>query len=157
MSNVRTLLAATFLLAFSGAIHAGETLAPDVEALLHSVRANKRAPVSVNLPLTDEDAEKFWPVYERYQKELAGVQDRLAKMIEDYTAHFAKLSDEDGARLVRDYLAIEADRVKIRQAYVGPLSEAIPGRKVARFYQIENKMDAVLRYGLARLIPVIEE
>jgi hypothetical protein len=28
---------------------------------------------------------------------------------------------------------------------------------VARFYQIENKMDAILRYDLAATIPVIDE
>jgi len=28
---------------------------------------------------------------------------------------------------------------------------------VARFYQIENKMDAVLRYDLAATIPVVDE
>jgi len=33
----------------------------------------------------------------------------------------------------------------------------VPGRKLVRFYQIENKMDAVLRYELAAEIPVVEE
>jgi hypothetical protein len=28
---------------------------------------------------------------------------------------------------------------------------------VMRFYQIENKIDAVLRYELARAIPVVEQ
>ncbi len=32
-----------------------------------------------------------------------------------------------------------------------------PGKKAARFYQIENKMDAVVRYDLAAQIPVVEE
>ena len=36
-------------------------------------------------------------------------------------------------------------------------SKALPGRKVARLYQIENKMDAVMRYDLAGQIPVVEE
>jgi len=33
----------------------------------------------------------------------------------------------------------------------------LPGKKVVRFYQIENKMDAVLRYDLAAQIPVVGE
>jgi hypothetical protein len=33
----------------------------------------------------------------------------------------------------------------------------LPGRKVMRFYQIENKIDAVLRYELAASIPVVEQ
>ncbi len=60
-------------------------------------------------------------------------------------------------KLVDDYLAIEADRVKVRRSYVEEFAKSLPGRKVARFYQIENKIDAVMRYDLASTIPVIEE
>ena len=45
----------------------------------------------------------------------------------------------------------------MRRKYLEPIGEALPGRKVMRFYQIENKMDAVLRYELAETIPVVEK
>jgi hypothetical protein len=45
----------------------------------------------------------------------------------------------------------------VRLRYVQPISAILPGRKVARFYQIENKIDAVVRYDLAATIPVIDE
>ena len=45
----------------------------------------------------------------------------------------------------------------MRRAYVPEFAAILPGRKVARLYQIENKMDAVIRYDLAATIPVIEE
>jgi hypothetical protein len=45
----------------------------------------------------------------------------------------------------------------VRRAFLGPISETLPGRKVMRFYQIENKIDAVLRYELAASIPVVEQ
>ena len=78
-------------------------------------------------------------------------------MIEDYIANFHDLSNEKALQLVEDYLAVEADRVKVRRTYVAEFAKILPGRKVARFYQIENKMDAVLRYDLAATIPVVEE
>ena len=52
--------------------------------------------------------------------------------------------------------AAEADRLQVRRAYLGEFAKILPGRTVARFYQIENKMDAVLRYDLAGAIPVVE-
>ncbi|PYR40867.1 MAG: hypothetical protein DMF95_32435, partial [Acidobacteria bacterium] len=113
--------------------------------------------VAVNLRLTDEEAARFWPVYDRYQQDLAGVQDRLVKVIDDYTASFRNLSDEKAMKLVEDYLAAEADRAKVRRDHLAEFAKTIPGRKVARFYQIENKMDAVVRYDLAATIPVVEE
>jgi len=125
--------------------------------LIDTLRANRKALVAVNLQLTPEESAKFWPVYDRYQKEIAATGDRMLALIEDYTAHFSDLQNDKALQLVRDYLAAEADRLKIRSAYVDEFAKVVPGRTVARFYQIENKMDAVLRYDLAATIPVVEE
>jgi hypothetical protein len=158
MSHVRTLLAVSLVVALSGGtVRGSEATDANIAILRDAIRANRKALVAANLPLTDEEAAKFWPVYDRYQKDMDAVQTRLVKVIEDYIAQFKNLSDEGGMKLVRDYLAVESDRVKVRESYVTPFAEALPGRKVARFYQIENKMDAVLRYALAESIPVIEE
>ena len=60
-------------------------------------------------------------------------------------------------RLVDESLAIEAARAALRQKYVEPFMKVLPGRKVARFYQMENKLHAVVRYEIARGIPVIPD
>ena len=122
-------------------------------------QAAEEAPVVklVNLILTDEEAKQFWPVYDRYQKEINAVGDRLIGVIQDYTANFSDLSNDKAMKLVDDYLAIEADRVKVKRAYVDEFAKVLPGRTVARLVQIENKMDAVIRYDLASTIPVVDE
>ncbi len=164
MSTIRLALAVALILGLSAAAvrpaepDGGQAEAsPDV--LLDTIRANRQALVAVNLRLSADEAAKFWPLYERYQKELTATGDRLLGVIQDYTANFHDLSDEDekALKLIEDYLAIEADRVKLRRAYLGEFATILPGRTVARFYQIENKMDAVIRYDLAATIPVVEE
>jgi hypothetical protein len=67
------------------------------------------------------------------------------------------MSDAEASRLLEDYLANERERAELREKYLKPFAEVLPGRKLARFYQIENKIQAVLRYELAREIPVIEQ
>ena len=127
-----------------------------LEILLDTVRSNRKALVAINLGLSDDEAAKFWPVYDRYQKEINAVGDRLMAVIQDYATNFHNLSNEKAMQLVEDYLAAEADRVRVRRAYVDAFAKSLPGRKVARLYQIENKIDAILRYDLAATIPVIE-
>jgi hypothetical protein len=146
------------LLAFAAApVRAGEADEASLEILRDTLRSNKKALVDVNLTLSDEEARAFWPVYDRYQAELGAIQERLLRVIEEYSANFGKLSDEKARQLVDEYLAVERDRSEIRRAYLEPISQALPGRKVMRFYQIENKIDAVLRYELAATIPVVEQ
>ncbi len=137
---------------------AGAESAPtDVNLLLNTIRANRRALVAVNLNLTAEEAAKFWPLYERYQQEMNTLGDRLAAVIEDYSSSFRDLPNDKALQLVRDYLAVEADRLQLRRTYLDEFAKILPGRTVARFFQIENKMDAVLRYDLAATIPVVDE
>ena len=135
----------------------GDQADAGLDALIDAIRANRKAMVAVNLELTDSEAAGFWSVYERYQKEINAVGDRFVEVVRDYTASFNNLADDKAMKLVEDYLTVEADRVKVKRTYVAEFAKVLPGRKLARLYQIENKMDAVIRYDLAASIPVIPE
>jgi hypothetical protein len=164
MSKIRFLLSGILLLGLcAAAVRAaqqplsGEPGKANLDVMLDALRANRKAMVAINLGLSDDEAAKFWPIYDRYQKEINAIQDRVVQLIQEYTANFRDLSNDKAMKLVEDFLGAEADRVKVRRSYVDEFAKAIPGRKLARFYQIENKMDAVIRYDLASKIPVIEE
>jgi hypothetical protein len=134
----------------------GEARQAELDILRDTIRANKRAFVAVNLRLTDDEAGRFWPIYDRYDGELRTINDRVVKLLDEYSSSFPNLSDDRAAALIGDYLGAEADRAQLRRTYLPEFSKALPGRKVARFYQLENKMEAVLRYDLASRIPVVE-
>jgi hypothetical protein len=170
LRNLRILLAASLALLLStGAASAadpaptpppvgGEILpSPDtLSILLDSIRANRKALLAVNLGLGKEEAAKFWPLYEKYQGALNPIGDRQAAIIDDYITHYRDLSNDRAVELVNDYLETEADRIEVRRKFVKKFAKILPGRTVGRFYQIENKMDAVIRYELASTIPVVE-
>jgi hypothetical protein len=163
MPHTRWFLAVTLIgLLSSAAAGAAETPAAAATQtqqaiLLDTIRANRKAFVAVNLQLSPEEAKSFWPVYDKYQKELGAVGDRMAAIVADYTASFHDLSNDKAVQLMEGYLAAEADRLQVRRAYLAEFLKILPGRTVARFYQIENKMDAVIRYELAASIPVVDE
>ena len=155
MLRATLLLIATML--FASSAFAGEAADANLDILRDTIRANKKAFVAANLTLTDAEAKDFWPLYDRYQAELKGVNDRLVKLIDDYTTHYRELTDAEAGKIAADYLAVEEDRAKVRRTYFADFTKVLPGKKAARFYQIENKMDAVIRYDLASHIPVVEQ
>jgi hypothetical protein len=136
---------------------AADALQAQPGVLLDTIRANRKALVAVNLELSPEEAAKFWPLYDRYQKEISAIGDRVISIVDDYTASFRDLTNDKALQLMENYLAAEAERLQVRRTYLAEFAKILPGRTVARFYQIENKMDAVLRYDLAATIPVVEE
>jgi hypothetical protein len=156
MAAARVLLTLVLVLA-SGRVRAGESADANLDILRSTIRANKKALVAANLTLSDEEATKFWPLYDEYQKKLTAVNDRMVELIKDYTTHFKELTDEHALKLAEQYLDVEKDRNDVRREYLPQFAKILPGRKVARFFQIENKMEAVVRYDLASEIPVVEE
>ena len=157
MSKSFLLFTATLILCLSSlAVHAAPPVESDLSTLASTIRANRKALIKVNVQLTPEEAAAFWPLYDRYQKEISAIGDRMIAIVQDYTASFGDLSNEKALKLTEDYLAAEAERVKVRLSYLGEFAKVVPGRTVARFYQLENKLDAVIRYDLAATIPVVE-
>ena len=153
------LAAGTVRAAGHGKAEPGKVVAKeaDLATLIDTFRANRKAFIAVNLALTPEQAANFWPVYDRYQKEISAVGDRITALIEDYKTNYPTLSNDKALQLMRDYLAAEADRLKVRRDYIDEFAKVVPGVTVARFYQIENKIDAVVRYDLASTIPVVQQ
>jgi hypothetical protein len=108
------------------------------------------------MQLTESEAKAFWPVYESYQQELNKLADRMIKLIKDYATNYRTMSDEVAKTLVDDYLAIEAERQQLRQAYLPQFRKVLPEKQVARYYQIENKVHAAVSYELAAEIPLVK-
>jgi hypothetical protein len=66
------------------------------------------------------------------------------------------VSEKIASQLVDDYLAIRSDILKIQKKHLRQFRRALPARKVARFYQLENKMNAEMDAQLARVIPLVD-
>jgi hypothetical protein len=84
------------------------------------------------------------------------VNDRLVKLIQDFAGHYANMTNNEAKRLVNESLAIDADRLKIRQSYLPKFRQVLSELKVARYYQIENKIQAAVNYDLAAGIHLTE-
>ena len=56
--------------------------------------------------------------------------------------------------MVEEALGIEEGKLRVRRGYLGRMLKAIPSRKVARFFQIDNKLDAVVRADISKQIPL---
>jgi hypothetical protein len=130
--------------------------ADNMEIVLEKIRADKKLFVAENMQLTEAEAKAFWPVYEQYQDELFLLRARTAKLIKDYGEGYEKMTSDTAKKLLDELMIIEGLGPKLRQAYLPKFRKALPEVKVVRYYQIENKIYAVLLYELARNIPLVK-
>ena len=124
-----------------------------------AAKSNKKALVALNLKLTEAEEKGFWPLYDSFQGELDKINERLGNLIVDYAKEFNanSLTDEKAKQLMKDYLASEEDIIKLRKSYLSKFDSVIPGKKVMTYYQLENKIQAIIRFDLAGEIPLAQQ
>jgi hypothetical protein len=130
--------------------------ADNMDVVRDAIRANKKVVVADNMELTEAEAKAFWPVYEKYQTELTAIGDRMVKLVTNYANTYNNMSDDTAGKLLKELMAIQGDRVKLQEKYLPEFQKVLPMTKVARFYQIENKIRAVVDYDVASEIPLIK-
>jgi hypothetical protein len=130
----------------------------DMQILAQKIKADKKLVVAANMQLTEAEAKSFWPVYDAYQKDLAAINERMAKAIVAYANAFNKgpVSDDTAKKLIGEAISIEESEVNLRRSSLPKLEKAVGGMKAARYLQIESKIRAIIRYELAAGIPLVE-
>jgi hypothetical protein len=144
------------LIGFVGSAAAQDKPADNMDLVKEKIRTDKKLFIATNMQLTESEAKAFWPVYETYQAELGKLRGREIKLIEEFAANYETMSDDVAKNLLDDSLAIDSDHQKLRQSYLLKIRGVLPDKKVARYYQLESKIDAVLEYEMAKRIPLVQ-
>jgi hypothetical protein len=128
-----------------------------VEEARTLIQTERKMLILENLTLTDSEAEKFWPLYDKYAAEMKEVGNLRVKVITDYAAAYNSnsLTDADAKRMIEEMLKFQKKTVSVRQDYLGKFRKVLGDIKTARFYQLENKLDAITNLALAREIPLV--
>jgi len=135
---------------------AADKPADTMQVLRDKLKADKKLVVAEAMNLTQSEATAFWPVYESYQKDLSALNDRSIKLIKTYASNYGLMTDSAAKGMVDSFLAIEKDRIGLMTSYAPKLRKVLPEVKVARYYQVENKIRAAVNYELANEIPLAE-
>jgi Spy/CpxP family protein refolding chaperone len=128
----------------------------EIELTRKQIQSDRQTLVSAGMELTDEQAGKFWPVYSEYRAELKPIQDRHVELILGYAEQYGSVTDESAAAMLEELLSIKSETLDVQKKYVSKFEAVLPRLLVARFYQLENKLDAIIAYDLAMSIPVLQ-
>jgi hypothetical protein len=126
----------------------------EIELTRQEVRANRQDIVRRLLDLTEEQSQAFWPVYRSYQEETAKLGDQRVVLIESYLKNSATMTDEQAKELLDESFKLREKQLSLQKKYVGKFQKVIPGVKVARLYQIESVLDAVINANLHAQLPM---
>ena len=126
----------------------------DIALLRKDVRAMKMEVIGQNMSLSDTEAEKFWPIYKRYADDLHEVHNAKYALLKQYAETWATMTDQDALIYVRHWMEVDAEAQALRLKYVPAVSQALPGKKAATFFQLDRRLSMIVDLQLFSQIPL---
>lgn len=131
----------------------------NVEEAMKAFRADLQASradiIAKNVQLTAEQAAKFWPLFERYQKEQSAIIDGQLKGVQQYAEKYEKLDDATALSLVKAHLERDGRMNALRQQWLGEFQKVLPGRLAARVIQVDRRISLAQQMEISSQIPLI--
>jgi hypothetical protein len=128
-----------------------------IEMLKKDIQDESRMIVAENLTLTEEQAEIFWPLYDEYDAAYDGLVNDRVKIIEDYMMNYYGLDEDTGKELIAKSIALDKKTVDLQEEYVNKMIEVLPFSVVGKFYQIDNRIAALIDIVRMASIPLVRE
>jgi hypothetical protein len=131
-----------------------EDVTSDIALTRASIQLRRQAIITSVMDLSEKEAEAFWPLYRDYRMEMAKVGDRVSTLLVQYSEQYDALTDAQAVKLMNDWLDIEKAKTSVKSKFVSRFRKILPARKVMRFFQADNKLDAMLNAQLAAIVPL---
>jgi hypothetical protein len=126
-----------------------------VDLLRKDLRREKSSVVDLAMTLDAAQKSKFYPIYEKYEKELTSLWDKRLDVIKTYAANYPDVSEAVADQLVENAHALQVERTALWKRYYGQMKSALGAKVAARFLQVENALSNLIDLQLNSEIPLM--
>lgn len=106
---------------------------------LERVEAMKVAFMTDKLALTPEEAQKFWPVYNQYERERRALHHEYRIGPGPQRAQPANLTEAEADELINRELEFRQKELELTRSYTSEFRKVLPLSKVAALPQVEEQ------------------
>lgn len=100
------------------------------------IKALKIAHITEQLDLTEEEAQKFWPVYNANEDARNELRANSFEKRQDISAD--KLTESEAKALLLDFEKAEQQKTALNSKMLKDLLEVLPAKKIIKLYQAER-------------------
>ena len=127
----------------------------NIALMRQDIRSERKKIVAANMPLTDTEATKFWPVYDRYIAETVKVNDLRYGLIKEYAQNYQTITDDQADSFIKRWLSFDQDNTQLRLKYIPEFEKVISHQKTALFFQIDRRVALMIELQLASQVPLL--
>ncbi|MCG3204607.1 MAG: hypothetical protein KCHDKBKB_01322 [Elusimicrobia bacterium] len=119
------------------------------------IEVQRKAIVEKNMQMDAATAALFWPIYEEYVEAMRKPSEKATALLTNYVGNWMTLSEETAKELLDEFFSVKQEQLKVKKSFVGKFLKKLPPKIVARFFQIENKLEAIVAVELAQKVPLV--
>jgi hypothetical protein len=108
------------------------------------------------MALSPEQAAKFWPVYNEYDKGLTLLANERIAFIRMYADNYSSLSDETATKIATGMLDVQARRLDLQKQYFRRISQTLTAKDAARWLQIETQIEKLMDLQILSALPIVD-
>jgi hypothetical protein len=127
----------------------------NIQLMRADIRSERKKVVAANMPLTETEAVKFWPVYDRYIAETIKVNDARYALVKEYAQTHQTMTDAQANNFIKRWVALDGDNTQLRLKYIPEFEEVISPKKTAMFFQIDRRLGMMIELQLASQVPLV--
>ena len=128
----------------------------NIQLMRQDIRSERKKLVAANMPLTEAEATKFWPVYDRYIAETIKVNDTRFALLKDYAKNYDATSEEQANNFIKRWLTLDQDNTQLRLKYIPEFEKVISHKKTAMFFQLDRRISMMIELQLASQVPLVK-
>ena len=146
-----------FMLFFASGALAQDNLGPWLQMMKQDLKAQKKEVITKEMQtFTDEEAKRFWPIYDAYNTELENFVDARVALLKAYADDFDQITDVKASDLLNRRFAIQKQRGILDEKYRKQFATALSPRRLVRFYQIEHQLELMIELQAVSQIPMMK-
>jgi Spy/CpxP family protein refolding chaperone len=135
---------------------AAPVITDEVVAQFRTDLMSKRADIMAKgLTLTAEQAARFWPLFEDFQKDQDTVVNDQIQATQQYADHYQALSDADALTYVKALLDRDQKMLSLRVKWLEKFQKVVPSKIAARAIQLDRRLSNVAQIQLSQQIPLV--
>ena len=134
----------------------GQSIDDYLEVVRDVLNAEKKVIVAEAMQLSEAEGMPFWEMYNEYNAELYKVHTKRVNIIKEFAANYASMTDAKADELWNNTLAYQGELLKLNKTYYKKFKKVLPAGKAALYFQVENKIGALVNAQLAAEIPLVE-
>ena len=127
-----------------------------IQLMRQDIRSERKKIVAANMPLTEAEAVKFWPVYDRYVVDHSKIYDSRYTLIKEYAQSYKTITDEQADSFIKRWTSTEEEMAQLRLKWVPEFEKVISAKKTAVFYQIDRRLGLMVELQLSSQIPLVK-